>query len=109
MGSFLVPIRLESKGAVSKTSMPSASPRYCKRSRPVDCSAMPGTSPGLAPGPKRPGGAGPWPPEDARGVTENARRFKGLEFERKARVAAGRAADMARENILDGKDKKSCG
>jgi len=45
-----VPTRLESKGLMSKMSMPCIFPRISSRSRPVACSMSVGTVPGCAPG-----------------------------------------------------------
>lgn len=47
----VIPRRDESRGFMSKISMPSCLPRISSRSRPVACSRSVGTVPGWAPGP----------------------------------------------------------
>ena len=51
--SAFVPFRLESKGLISKISIPCILPRSSNRSRPVACSRSVGTVPGSAPGGRR--------------------------------------------------------
>ena len=48
-----LPIRLASRGFISKISTPCIFPRISKRSRPVACSRSVGTVPGAAPGGRR--------------------------------------------------------
>ena len=48
-----LPIRLASRGFISKISIPCIFPRISKRSRPVACSRSVGTVPGAAPGGRR--------------------------------------------------------